>query len=849
MIRSPGVRLSEQILRFFGRVEVALVGADGDLRDAEEALAQGDAIRARSAAHAVLSRVPKSPIGLALLADACELGGLDAELALTLEELADRLGSRADVWLRLAAARIRTGAERHEVREALLRGLAVAEPGSDTRRELLLRLADLDLEDGDGARADLWLDRLFTDHHPSVLLRRAEVRTLQGRLDDAEGLLADFANDPANGRAALALGRIRAARGEASAYLPLLRAYLLDRAGAGPELRRALERIPPDPETLARVHAVCAGKGEANDDRWRAAFFRTEGKLVEAREALRRAAAAGDDEAAESLVQLSICDHDVPGLQAGLAFVDSRGTHSPVERDAKRLLGVALAPREAEAALASLDVLAGLETEAAASWGDRLRADLLRVVLPEGGTASWDLLLARHGEIARSVGDLAVLSQLGELALERTRPLRLAVVGEFNAGKSTFLNALLGQDVAPTGILPTTATLHYVRYAPDPLARILLEDPDRPGAYAAPERLVALGELRATLATLDTGHVRRVEILVPLPSLTRMEILDTPGFNAPDPRHSASARDAFQEADVILWLFDAAQALKDTERSVLEEAKAAKLPMQILVNKSDRLKPSDLELVLTTLKKNLDDIGIQTLAPPLALSARLALKGRLGDADALAASGFDAVQRLIDETLLSRSAELKERALRRRFAGVVATLEAAVQKRAEQAREREESQLRVRAHGRQLAAQIEVELEELAPALVALVGPAFAAWQRDVSTALIGRDRAQAEKDPAHARYVVDRALVYLAPALARATASLATGELPLGHEQLAGMARAVVRTYAPQGLAAPLLPAARAYLLTAAEELVRQGLGKDAPDPVTLRLAELHCLRAVVSS
>lgn len=840
------MRLSEQILRFFGRVEVALVGADGALRDAEEALAVGDAIRARSAAHAVLSKVPKSPIGLALLADACELGGLDAELALTLEELADRLGSRADVWLRLAGARTRTGSDRHDVREALLRGLAVAEPGSDTRRELLLRLADLDLEEGDGARADLWLDRLFSDHHPSVLLRRAEVRTLQGRLDDAEALLADFANDPANGRAALALGRVRAARGDISAYLPLLRAYLLDRAGAGPELRRALERIPPDAEILARVHAVCAGKGEANDDRWRAAFFHAEGRPTEAREALRRAAAAGDDEAAESLIQLSLRDHDLPGLQAGLALLDARGAHGPGERDAKRLLGVALAPREPDAALASLDVLAGLETEAATSWGDALRNELLRVLAPDGATANWDVLLARQGELARQVGDLSVLSQIGALALERGRPLRLAVVGEFNAGKSTFLNALLGQDVAPTGILPTTATLHYVRYAPDPLARIVLDDPDKPGA---PERLVALGELRAVLATLDTGHVRRVEILVPLPSLTRMEILDTPGFNAPDPRHAASARDAFQEADVILWLFDAAQALKDTERSVLEEAKAAKLPMQILVNKADRLSPSDLELVLTTLRKNLDDIGIHTLAPPLALSARLALKGRLGDAEALASSGFDAVQTLIDETLLSKSVELKERALRRRLGDILGTLSATLEARVAAAREHELTIERQRADGRQLAARIEVELEELAPALVTLVGPAFAAWQRDVGTALIGRDRLQADRDPAHARYVVDRALVYLAPAFAAATPSLPAGPLPLDYETQASMARAIVRTYAPQGPNASLLPAARAFLLTAAEELVRQGLDKDPADPATLRLAELRCLRELVAT
>ena len=42
---------------------------------------------------------------------------------------------------------------------------------------------------------------------------------------------------------------------------------------------------------------------------------------------------------------------------------------------------------------------------------------------------------------------------------ELDRPLVLAILGEFNAGKSTLVNAFVGADVAPTGILPTTATL------------------------------------------------------------------------------------------------------------------------------------------------------------------------------------------------------------------------------------------------------------------------------------------------------------------------------------------------------------------------------------------------------
>ncbi len=145
------MRLAETIANWLGRVEVVLAGVEGYLRDGEEALAKGDAMRARQAAKAILARVPHSPIGLALLADACEAARLDAELALTLEELASRVASRGDVWVRLGRARERVGSPADETRDAFLRALSVSEPGTEPRREALLWLADLDLSlGGDG---------------------------------------------------------------------------------------------------------------------------------------------------------------------------------------------------------------------------------------------------------------------------------------------------------------------------------------------------------------------------------------------------------------------------------------------------------------------------------------------------------------------------------------------------------------------------------------------------------------------------------------------------------------------------------------------------------------------------
>src|SRR6516165_12309463 len=125
------MRLADVIGRWIGKVEIVLAGADEDLRDGEDALATGDPMRARAAAHRVLARAPDSPLGLALLADACEAAHLDAELALTLEELARRAPSRAEVWVRLARARQATDAPIDEVRDAFARALAVAESGTE----------------------------------------------------------------------------------------------------------------------------------------------------------------------------------------------------------------------------------------------------------------------------------------------------------------------------------------------------------------------------------------------------------------------------------------------------------------------------------------------------------------------------------------------------------------------------------------------------------------------------------------------------------------------------------------------------------------------------------------------
>jgi predicted Zn-dependent protease len=262
------MRLADVIGHWVGRVEIVLAGVESDLRDGEDALSAGDALRARTAAHRVLSRAPDSPIGLALLADACEAAHLDAELALTLEDLARRAPSRAEVWVRLSRARQATLASNDDVRDALLQALAVAEPGSRARADALIALADVDLAAGDGARADLWLERI-TDADPALALRRAEARLLQRDPAGAKALLASVSWPSTDGRAALAMGAALAELGDPSAFASLSRAMVLDVPGASRALSNALARLPTDGATRARIRAVVAMASRVRPGGWR----------------------------------------------------------------------------------------------------------------------------------------------------------------------------------------------------------------------------------------------------------------------------------------------------------------------------------------------------------------------------------------------------------------------------------------------------------------------------------------------------------------------------------------------------------------------------------------------------
>jgi small GTP-binding protein len=204
------------------------------------------------------------------------------------------------------------------------------------------------------------------------------------------------------------------------------------------------------------------------------------------------------------------------------------------------------------------------------------------------------------------------IEQLDELFL-------LVIVGEFNSGKSAIINALVGTKVAQEGVTPTTAQINVLQYG-DTLDRTVRE------------------------ANL---HV----ITAPAEILREIHIVDTPGTNAIIREHEAITADFVPRSDLVLFVTSADRPFTETERAFLEQVRGWGKKVVVVINKIDIL---DGERQIEEVRAFVADNARALLgfSPEIfPVSSRLALRAKEGDPSVWGASGFEALERYIRETL------------------------------------------------------------------------------------------------------------------------------------------------------------------------------------------------------
>ena len=232
--------------------------------------------------------------------------------------------------------------------------------------------------------------------------------------------------------------------------------------------------------------------------------------------------------------------------------------------------------------------------------------------------------LHRLADLAGAIGMKTLRADLVETRIPKLEDERfhLVVLGEFNHGKSTFVNALLGADVLPTGITPTTAAINHVVWAVHPRARAVLHD----------GKEVSLDPKTLTdWVTVDGSHaaeVRFVEVGWPAELLEdKVTLVDTPGVNDLNEQRAEITYEYVPRADAVIFLLDAGQALKESERAFLASRilERSKERLIFVVGKIDLLTPPELADVTAYVREHL---GRLVDDPPIfAVSARRHLAG------------------------------------------------------------------------------------------------------------------------------------------------------------------------------------------------------------------------------
>jgi small GTP-binding protein len=204
------------------------------------------------------------------------------------------------------------------------------------------------------------------------------------------------------------------------------------------------------------------------------------------------------------------------------------------------------------------------------------------------------------------------IAQLDELFL-------LVIVGEFNAGKSAFINALAGSHIVEEGVTPTTAQINVLRYGD------------------VVERQVREASLHVMTA--------------PVELLRDIHIVDTPGTNAIIREHERITADFVPRSDLVLFVTSADRPFTETERAFLEQVRGWGKKVVIVINKIDILEDerqvADVRAYVAESAHAM--LGFDPVIFPV--SAKLALRAKQGEPAAWAASRFDALESYVRSSL------------------------------------------------------------------------------------------------------------------------------------------------------------------------------------------------------
>ena len=191
----------------------------------------------------------------------------------------------------------------------------------------------------------------------------------------------------------------------------------------------------------------------------------------------------------------------------------------------------------------------------------------------------------------------------------------VVIAGEFNSGKSSLINSLLGREFCSTGVLPTTGKITILRSAS--------ADASASGASSTLHRATESLPID-DVAEIFTGNTDSW--------LRNVAVIDTPGTNALFHYHEQLTTKIVPRADLVIFVTSAERPMTESEAQFLSKIRAWGKKVIIVINKIDILSREDdrtrvLDYVTSHVSRMLDRQAV----PVFALSSRLGMAAKLSN--------------------------------------------------------------------------------------------------------------------------------------------------------------------------------------------------------------------------
>jgi hypothetical protein len=218
--------------------------------------------------------------------------------------------------------------------------------------------------------------------------------------------------------------------------------------------------------------------------------------------------------------------------------------------------------------------------------------------------------LSGLAKLASRLHDEVVAREALALAeqLER-RELNVLVVGQFKRGKSSLVNALLHEDLMPTGALPLTRVATAIRYGDRP--RILVQFADGVLKEATPEELAIY--VSESTNPKNAFGIEYVNVDRPLPLLRDLVLFDTPGVGSIHEHNTAAARATLGRIDAAILVVGPEPPIGAEELAYAREVAASSTQLFVVFNKSD-IAGAALSELLDFTRDALEDVAGENAA-------------------------------------------------------------------------------------------------------------------------------------------------------------------------------------------------------------------------------------------